>query len=473
MTLNQDNEIPIKQDTEFAHLWKLGLPLMGSQLAQMAMGVLDTVMAGRLGAAELAGIALGGAVLWPVTLLLMGFLQAVTPTVAQFNGARIYGAVGEVIRQALWMALIASVIICAVITHIGPFYVSMGVDPAASDVAIPYLKATAWGVPALMGYFVLRFLAEGMGFTRPGLYIAVGALLLKIPLNFIFMYGYFGAPALGGVGCGVATAIVMWFELLFIMIVVVGPRFKLVRWQSQFSWPSFTHIWRLSKIGAPIGATIFMEMGMFSLTTLFLGRLGAETVASHTIAGNLGGITYMLPLALGMAGTIRVGYNVGAKRIDRARETALAAMKASLTVAIVAGILIVVFREQIANLYSNDAKVIAIAVNLMLFVAVYQIFDDTQATALGVLRGYKDTQAPMWITFFGYWIIGLPLGYALGFGVFTEPYGIYGFWAGILVGLAVVSGLINLRLWFTSRNEQLVIQLSGSHHQQPIDVIDG
>ncbi len=458
-----------QNDGEFSHLLRLGLPLMGAQLAQMAMGVLDTVMAGRLGAADLAGIALGGSVLWPVMLLLMGVLQAVTPTVSQFNGARRYGEIGAVIRQALWMAMVAACIVCLVITHAEPFYALMDVDPAAVRVSVPYLKATAWGVPCLMAYFVLRFLAEGMGFTRPGLYIAIGALLLKIPLNFIFMYGYLGAPRLGGVGCGVATAIVMWFELLFILIVVLQPRFDLIGWHRKFSWPAWQQILPLVKIGAPIGATIFLEMGMFSLTTILLGRLGASIVASHTIAANLGGITYMLPLALGMAATIRVGFNIGAGELALARQTSAVAMKASLGVAIIAGVLIVLFREQIASLYSNDPEVIVIASTLMVFVAVYQIFDDTQATALGVLRGYKDTQAPMWITLFGYWIVGLPVGCTLGFGLLGDPMGIYGFWIGLLSGLAIVSGLINLRLWSTSRNSDLVSRLarSGTASQLP------
>lgn len=461
---SMDQQAPEAQtkprESEFSHLLRLGLPLMGAQLAQMGMGVLDTVMAGRLSAADLAGIALGGSVLWPVMLLFMGVLQAVTPTVSQFNGARRYGEIGEVIRQALWMAMFAAFIVCLVITNAAPFYRFMDVDPVAIDVSVPYLQATAWGIPGLMMYFVLRFLAEGMGFTRPGLYIAVTALLIKIPLNFIFMYGYLGAPALGGVGCGVATAIVMWFEFLFILTVVLQPRFDSVAWRNKFSWPQYRHILPLVKIGAPIGATIFLEMGMFSLTTILLGRLGAEIVASHTIAANLGGITYMLPLALGMAATIRVGFNIGTKELALARKTSGVAMKASLAVAIIAGILIILLREQIASLYSNDPEVIALASGLMIFVAVYQIFDDTQATALGVLRGYKDTQAPMWITLFGYWVIGLPVGYTLGFGLLGDPMGIYGFWIGLLAGLAIVSGLINLRLWFTSRDTDLEKRLA-------------
>jgi MATE family multidrug resistance protein len=166
-----------------------------------------------------------------------------------------------------------------------------------------------------------------------------------------------------------------------------------------------------------------------------------------------------------MAATIRVGFNIGAQELALARKTSGVAMKASLGVAIVAGVLIIILREGIATLYSNDPDVIALASVLMIFVAIYQIFDDTQATALGVLRGYKDTQVPMWITLFGYWVIGLPVGYTLGFGLLGEPMGIYGFWIGLLSGLAIVSLLINTRLWFTSKDADLVRRLAQSGSQ--------
>ena len=434
---------------------------MGAQLAQMSMGVLDTVMAGRLSAVDLAGIALGGNAMWPVMLMMMGFLQAVTPTVSQLNGANRQKEVGEVVRQALWLALIAVVIIIAWIRNAEPFYHLMNVDPAAVRVSVPYLQATSWGVPAIMGYFVFRYLAEGMGYTRPTLLIACAALVLKVPLNFVFMYGLLGAPALGGVGCGVSTAIVMWGELIAILIVVSQPRLRNTGLMDKFSWPDWQRIKPLVIVGAPIGATLFFEVGLFSLTTILLGRFGAEAVASHTIAMNIGGIIFMLPLALGMAATIRIGFNIGAEAPHLARRTAAVAMQASVAIALVAAVLVILFRHQAAAIYTTDAKVLQLAASLMLFVAAYQLFDDTQATALGALRGYKDTRIPMLVTMFGYWGVGLPIGCVLGFGWIMEPLGVYGFWIGLVTGLAIVSALLNYRLWLVSRNDRLIQRLSG------------
>lgn len=445
---------------ELSQLLRLAFPLMGAQLAQMGMGVLDTVMAGRLSAVDLAGVALGGTVLWPTMLLMMGLIQAVTPTVSQLNGAVRHAEIGEVIRQALWMALLAAALICLVITHARPYYELMEVDPAALEVSIPYLEATAWGIPGLMGYFVLRFMVEGLGFTRPAMFIAVSALLFKIPLNYIFMYGAFGMPEMGGVGCGVATAIIMWFELLAILWFVARRRFDYVGWKSRFSWPRWDPIRRLVVIGAPIGATIFFEVALFSVTTVLLGRFGAEVVASHTIAMNLGGITFMFPLALGMAATIRVGFNVGSNRPDLARRTAAVALGSTVTVAAIAALLVVLFRGFIAGLYTTDADVRELAAVLMLFVAVFQLFDNCQATAIGALRGYKDTRVPMFITLFGYWFIGLPIGLTLGYGLLAEPMGVYGFWVALVIALGTVASLVCGRLWWLSRNEAAIHRLS-------------
>jgi MATE family multidrug resistance protein len=302
-----------------------------------------------------------------------------------------------------------------------------------------------------MGYFTLRFLAEGLGFTRPALFIAGSALALKIPLNYLFIYGGPGVPAMGGVGCGYATAIVMWFELIAILLVVTGRRFSHVGWHTRFSWPQWDKIRHLMVIGIPIGATLFFEVGFFTFVTVLLGRFGAEIVASHTIAMNLGGLTFMFPLALGMASTIRVGFNLGAGRPDLARRTARVAVASTVLIAMVCAFAVVVGREVIAGLYTKDGTVLVLAAELMLFVAVFQLFDNCQATAIGALRGYKDTRVPMLMTLIGYWFIGLPVATTLGFGWIGEPLGVYGFWYGLIVALICVATMVVSRLFIVAR----------------------
>ena len=304
---------------ESRKLYRLALPLMGAQLAQMGMGVTDTIMAGQYSAIDLAGVALGSSVLWPVMLLFMGCIQAVTPTVSQLNGAKRYLEIGEVIRQGLWMALFGGLAAALILNLIGPIYELLDVEASSAKISIAYLKMCSMGIPALMCFFALRFLADGMGYTRPALLIAVSALLLKIPLNYALIYGAFGLPEMGGVGCGVAQAIIMWLQLLLVIIVVTRPRFNKTQWLRRITWPDWLRIKNLLRVGLPIGATIFAEMGLFAFTTLLLGRYGPEVVAAHNISMNINAVLFMPPMALGMAATIRIGYRIGEGQAVEAR----------------------------------------------------------------------------------------------------------------------------------------------------------
>lgn len=442
-------------------LWRLALPLMGAQLAQMGMGVVDAVMAGHYSSADLAGVALGGSIFWPVMILMMGMLQAITPTVSQLNGANRVAEIGEVIRQGLWLALGGGLTAAVILNSIGPVYALMNADPAASAISVPYLAMCSFGIPALMCFFCLRFLADGTGFTRPALLISVSALILKVPLNYVLIYGKFGLPELGGVGCGVAQAIIMWWQLAMILIVVTRRRFLPTGWRSKFSWPQWLHIKPLLLIGIPIGTTIFAEMGLFSLTTLLLGHLGAKVVASHNIAMNINGVLFMPALALGMAATIRIAFRVGAKEAMQARTTAIIAMLTTVGVAVAGCIAIFVWRHEMVELYTREADVAGLSATLLLFVVLFLVFDATQATAAGALRGYKDTKVPMYIALFSYWGVGLPVECILGFGIgMDEPMGVYGFWIGLASGVGTAALLLGARLYMTSRNLPRIQALS-------------
>jgi MATE family multidrug resistance protein len=445
---------------EIRRLFHIALPLMGAQLAQMGMGVSDAIMAGQYSSADLAGVALGGSLLWPTMLLMMGLIQAVTPTVAQLNGARDYSEIGEVIRQGLWMALLGGIVGVLILNNIGPVYQWVGVDPVATEISVPYLAMASLGFPALMCFFCLRFLADGMGITKPAMYIAMSALCLKIPLNYVLIYGKFGLPEMGGVGCGLANGIINWYQLLAIILVVSRKRFDITGWKQRFSLPDWRRIKPLLIIGLPIGASIFAEVGLFSFTTLLLGRLGADTVSAHNIAINLNGVLFMPAMALGMAATIRIGFRVGATEISEARTTAALAIATTVLVALAGSIFIYFYRFDLVSLYTRDTDVGNQAGILLLFVSFFLIFDAVQSTAAGALRGYKDTRMPMWIALFSFWVIGLPMECILGFGLIGEPMGVYGFWIGLALGVGTAAVLLSIRLWRTSGNQALIEQLA-------------
>ncbi len=334
--------------------------------------------------------------------------------------------------------------------------VFVGVDPAAIPIAVDYIHALRWGMPPVLGYFTLRYLCEGMSWTTPAMAIALVALVLKVPLNLLFIHGAFGFAGLGGAGCGWSSALVMWFELAAMLVVVSATRMRRIGLFSSFSRPDPREIMRLVRLGLPIGATMFFEMAIFSLMTLLIGRLGVDAVAAHQIASNVGGITYMIPMSVGMAATIRVGFNVGAGDLVRARVAGTVAIGSSLFFALLAGSVVLVFRDAIPLLYTNDPGVLKVATQLLLLIAIYQIFDDGQATIIGVLRGYKDTRIPLIVTLLAYWAFSLPVGAVLGFGFGTPALGVSGFWLGLILGLVLVAIVLGARFVWLSRRDDLI-----------------
>ncbi len=452
--------------TEFAALLRLAAPIILTQLSQMGMGVVDTVMAGHVSAADLAGVALGQNVYWPITFLCTGILMALTPTVAHLHGARAHAGAGEVVRQAAWLGLLFALLVTVLLTQVSSFYGLLGVDAEAIPVAVAYLEGMVWGVLPLFGYAILRYLCEGMSWTLPAMIIAFGGLLLKIPLNHVFMHGWsFGPisiPAMGGPGCGWASAVIIWVELLAMIVIVARSRLRSTGVFAAFSWPNLSGIGRLVRLGVPIGITGFLEFGMFSLVAILVGRFGVEAVAAHQIAMNLGGIAFMIPMAVGIAASIRIGFHVGSRNLPAARRSAGLAVGSVIVFALASATVVLAFREAIAGLYTSEPGVLALAVELMFFVALWQLVDDTQATAIGSLRGFKDTRMPMLIALVAYWLVGMPVGVALGLGWVPVPdlEGVKGFWVGFCVALLVASVVLLARLRWLAHSDARILEFA-------------
>jgi MATE family multidrug resistance protein len=395
-------------------------------------------------------------------MLLAGVMMAVVPSVSQLHGRRRQAEAGEVVRQAGWVALAGGGLLILGYQNARRLYELIGVDPLAVPIAAAYLDALSWGTLPLLGYFALRFLCEGMSWTLPAMLVAFFGLLVKVPLNYLFIHGGFGIPAMGGVGCGWASAVVMWLEFVVLALVVSRSRMRVTGLFARFSLPDLGEIRRQVQLGLPIGLTTFLEFSMFSMVTLLIGRLGVDAVAAHQIATSVGGLAFMVPMALGMAVAIRVGFNVGAGDLPGARRSGWVAIGVSLAFALVAALLLLGFRGFIAGLYTTDAAVLRVAMELMIFVAVYQFVDDTQVTALGALRGFKDTRTPMVIALVAYWTVGLPVGVLLGFGYLTVPYveGVRGFWVGLSAGLTVAAVVLVMRFAWLSGQQAQILRLA-------------
>lgn len=433
---------------EMQALLVLALPIMIAQVSHTAMGFVDTLMAGRVSPADLAAVALGNSIWVPVYLFMTGVLLATTPNVAQRYGGGELAQIGPLVRQALWLGLGLGVGCAVLLWNAMPILRWMDVAPALLEPSMDYLRAVAVGFPAVALYQVLRCFSDGLGRTRPSMVLGLLGLLLNIPLNYIFIYGKFGLPAMGGVGCGWATALVMisMFGGMLFWVRRAGA-YQACGLFDRFEAPQGKAIMPLVSVGVPIGVAIFAEASIFSVIALLIGSLGATVVAGHQIALNFTSLVFMIPLSLAMAITVRVGQALGRGTPREARFISATGIGMALLFACLSASAMLLWRDDIARLYTPDPAVIAIAASLFFYAALFQLSDVVQVTAAGALRGYQDTRVTMIFTLLAYWGIGLPIGYVLGLTDWLgEPSGPRGLWQGLIAGLSCAAILLSVRL---------------------------
>jgi len=434
--------------TETRLLIPLAAPILAAQLAQQSLAFTDTVMAGRVSATDLAGVAVGGSIWGPLFLFLYGVFLAITPMVAQLNGAGKISETGPLVRRGIIVSLPLVLITILLLRSASFIFARMGVDPQVAAISADYLKALSWGMPAVAIFFLLRNLSEGLGLVRPSMLIGLASIPVNVAGNYVFIYGKLGFSAMGGVGCGWASALSLWFMCGCMLLTI----WRIRRY-------SMTYFYDLSRkcgadgatqfirLGLPIGFSLLVEASIFALIALFLSPLGALTVASHQITLNYSSMIFMIPLSISSAITIRVGNAIGKQRFDRARLVSKAGLFLNSSIALVTATLTMVFAENIAGIYTRDPQVIAIAVGLLYLNALYQFSDAFQVGAAAALRGYKDTRVPLLMVVIAYWVIGLPLGYSLALtDIFGAPMGARGFWISLIIGLSVAAILLGLRL---------------------------
>jgi len=321
------------------------------------------------------------------------------------------------------------------------------IDKSVTNISEKYLKAVALGFAFITVFTCLRCYSEGMTLTKPVFYIAVSGMILNIPLDLIFVYGWFGAPKLGGVGCGIATTIVSFIMMVTILIYInLNKKYKITEPFSKFTPPSIKTTKEVFKLGLPIGFGIFIELSMFSGAQIILGILGEDIVASHAIAINVASLFFMVPLAVGLAAATRVGNLIGENDFNQAKVASSSTIYLCMLTALMNVVLIISFREVIVGIYTTDEIIFSLAVHLLIFAAIFQLPDGIQMGALGSLRGFKDTFVPMILLFISYWIFAMPIGYYLTMTGFDAPMGAAGMWFGMIIGLSIFAVLAILRL---------------------------
>ncbi len=437
---------------EVRALARLAAPLIVNNLSIAGMQFADAVMAGRLGAEALAAVAVGASVWFLCFTVCLGLMMAISPITAKHFGAGEMAIIGRYTRQGLWLAIVVGLTLFFMVQlFVEPVLTFIGIDAGFRQMTIGYTQAIIWGAPAITGFLAFRFTTEGIGFMRPIMYTSLFALTCNVFLNYVLIYGHFGAPAFGAVGCGIASAITMWLMLFMIACIVyfhpIYAPLKIFERVAPLRMPVLKEI---MKLGMPIGITITAEAGLFSAVSILVGTRGASITAAHQIALNFASTMFMIPLAFSSAITVRIGQALGAGDPAGARISGLTGISMCMLFMSGSAAFLLMFRDAVVDLYTNDPSVQAIAISLLLMAAVFQIADGAQIGAAGALRGYKDTKMPMVINMFAYWALGFPLAYMAAITFRAPPSYI---WAGFVLGLSVAAIMLTIRFFKISRIE--------------------
>ena len=431
-------------------LLRLAGPLIVNNLSIAGMQFADAIMAGRLGAEALAAVAVGGSVWFLGFTVCLGLMMAISPIAARHFGAGNPEMIGRYTRQGLWLSVVLGV---AVFTFarvlVGPLLGFLGIDESFREITIGYVNAITFGAPAICAFLAFRFTTEGIGFTRPIMYTSLFALVSNVFFNYVLIYGHFGAPAYGAVGCGMASAITMWL-MAIVMAVYVQRKsiYKPLQIFVRVAPIRMPVLKEILQLGTPIAVTIAAEAGLFSAVSILIGTRGADVTAGHQIALNFASTIFMIPLALSAATTVRVGQALGAGNKAAARFGGTTGIWMCALFMACGAAFLLLFRDLVVRLYTPDPSVQAIAISLLLMAAIFQVADGVQIGAAGALRGYKDTRMPMVINMFSYWALGFPLAYLATITFMAPPTYI---WAGFVLGLSVAAILLTVRFNLLSR----------------------
>lgn len=427
---------------------RLGIPLAAAQLAQSLTGFVDTVMMGLLGSQTIAAGGLGAVTFTILLLVSSAIVAAVSPLVAEAYGANQTKMVQCVVRQGLWLAIIFGIPISLIVFYGKSLLLFFGQDANTVAITEEYLQAIAWGFLPAVAFAVLRNFVSGVSQPRPIMVIVICGTFLNIAANYVLMFGKLGLPALGLAGIGWGSTLSFW-SMLIALIIYINSETTLKKYNVFHKLHRFNKqvFGEILHIGLPIGMLTAVEAGLFTVTTFIMGTLGTVTLAAHQIALQTAATTFTVALGISFATTVRVGQEVGQKNVKGSRLAGYVGISLGGLFMALMGILFWLMPERIVSLYIDinnpeNTAVVNQAKALLRVAAFFQIADGIQVTAVGALRGLKDTRIPMLIGIFAYWCIGLTSGYLLGLKL---GFGSVGLWWGLALGLAVASVVLTWR----------------------------
>ncbi|WP_242919329.1 MATE family efflux transporter [Pontibacter liquoris] len=435
------NTLSYKQ--HFSRNFLLAYPVVLSQLGHIMVSVFDSLMVGQIGTIPLAAASLGNSIFMMTMVFGMGISYSITPLIAAADGRKNYTRISLLLLNGLVSNVLLGIFLFIIGYIFSPYITYLNQPQEVVTMAIPYINILFFSMVPLMIFQAFRQFAEGLSFTKQAMYISIVANSLNIVLNYIFIWGKLGLPAMGLLGAGWATFISrVVMALMMGAFVLYNKRFAIFRRFMRLRHLSFIHMYRIYRLGLPISGQMLFEMGAFGFSAIMIGWLGAKQLAAHQIAINVASVTYMMASGIAAAATIRVGNQKGLGNYHDMRMAGYTSFTMGTLFMIGSGLLMVAGNRIIPMLYIDDPEVIHMAAGLLVIAALFQISDGVQVVGLGALRGLEDVRIPSLISLLAYWVVGLPVGYLL---CFKAGFGVSGIWTGLLVGLSVAAVLLFLR----------------------------
>ncbi len=423
---------------------RLAGPVVVSELGWMLMGIVDTMMVGRVSAEALGGVSIGGALFATAAIIGLGLLLGLDTLVSQAFGAGDVRDCHRSLVSSLYIALPLAPILMVLLRLFEVLLHGWGIQPAVLREVIPYLRAVTWSLVPQFLFFALRRYLQGMNLVWPVMFALLSANLVNVAANWVLIFGHLGAPAMGAAGAGWATTLSRIYMTGFLIAYMFYyDRRERTGLRETPLRPDRDRIRRLIRLGAPAAAQLGLEVSVFATATTLIGRLDAVSLAAHQIALNLASFTFMVPLGVSSAAAVRVGQALGRGDPAGAARSGWAAITLGGAFMACAGLCFLAAPEFIAGLFTADAAVRQAGAVLLLVAAAFQLFDGIQVSATGALRGAGDTRTPMIWHLAAYWLVGLPAGYAL---CFRAGWGAAGIWTGLCIALILI-GIVLLAAW--------------------------
>lgn len=423
---------------------RMAAPLALAELGWMAMGLVDTMMAGRLGAPAVGAGGLGAMLFYPVAICGTGMLLGMDTLVAHAFGSDDFQDCRRTLVNGVWLALLITPPLLLVLMGLGPALAASGSNPRILLLFDPFVKALAWGIAPLLLYTAFRRYLQAVNVVKPVTFALVSANLVNALGNWVLMFGHWGAPAMGLEGSGWSTSLSRAYMAAVLLAAILWHERRTGNVLFAMSWrPRWARIRRLIELGLPPAGQILLEGAVFGLVTVFASRLDEASLAAHAIALNVVATTYMVPLGISSAAAVRVGQAFGARDWHGAVVRGWTALALGAGFMGTAGVVLALAPRAILRIYTSDAAAIAGGTVLLRIAALFQLFDGLQVVATGALRGLADTRTPLLAHFAGYWLIGLPVAYVL---CFPCGWGAPGIWVGLSAALIAIGSML-LIVW--------------------------